>query len=56
VKSDKERAVWDALWAKYEQELAREFLHTTDPEGVWLKLQAARDFKLFAEGLENEQA
>jgi len=56
VKSDKERAVWDALWAKYEQELAREFLHTTDPEGVWLKLQAARDFKLFAEGLEDEQA
>lgn len=54
--SDKERVKWDALWMLYEEELSREFLRTTDPEGVWLKLQAARDFKLFAEGLENEQA
>lgn len=56
MKSESDRKEWDRLWSLYEQETAREFLHTTNPVELWERLQAGRDFKQWAEGLENEQA
>ena len=52
--SEQDKAKWDALWVGYEQALAAEFLSTNNPAALWDRLQAARDFKLWAEGLSNE--
>lgn len=50
------REEWAKLWEQYEQDIAAEFLRTSDPVALYQVLHSARMLKVWLEGRDNVEA